>query len=102
MTFPGHIHLLFGTYQGYIGCLGWYALFGRKVPGHNHFLDMSRVILGAWFGMHCMIVTFPGHTHLLFGYVKGYIRCLVWYALFDCDAYLKLIIKSHSNPAICI
>ena len=101
MTFSGHTHLLFWTYQDYIGCLGWYALYYRKVPGHTHFLDISRAILGA-FGMHCMIVTFPGHAHLLFEYVKGYIRCLVLYALYDNDAYLKLIIKSHSNPAICI
>ena len=29
------------------------------------------VILGAWVGMHFMIVTFPGHTNLLFGTCHG-------------------------------
>ena len=33
VTFPGHTHLLVGTYQGDIGCLGWYALFDSGVSG---------------------------------------------------------------------
>ena len=36
LMFLGHTHLLFGTYQGNIGCL---------------------------VGMQCMIVAFPSHTH---------------------------------------
>ena len=38
-----------------------------------------RVILGAWVGMRCMIVTLTGHTHLLFGTYQGYIcmHCMI-------------------------
>ena len=43
------------------------------------------VITRALVGMHCMILMFPGHTHLLFGTLQGYIGCLSWYAVYHCD-----------------
>ena len=60
VTFPSHTHLPFETCQGYIGCLGWYALYNCEVSWHTHYLGRVRVISGAWDGMHCIIVKFPG------------------------------------------
>ena len=50
----------------------------------TYYLGPVRVISGAWDGMHCMIVAFPGHAHLLFGTYQGYNGCLSWYAMYDC------------------
>ena len=69
-TFPGHTHLLFGTYWGYIGCLGWYVLYDCGVSCHTHYLGPFRVIFGAWVGMQCLILTFPGQITYYLGPVK--------------------------------
>ena len=86
MTFPGHTHELFGTYQGYIGCFSWYALYDCDVSwSYSHIsFDLSGYI-GYRIGMHCMTLTFLGYTHILFGSCQRHIGCLVWYILYDCE-----------------
>ena len=68
VAFPRHTHLLFGTCHGYMYI--WYLSGLYWVPGLvcsvwslrfldilTYFLDISMVVLGACFGIHCIIVT---------------------------------------------
>ena len=81
VTFSGHTHLLVGTYQGYIGCLGWYALYICDVSWSYSLTiwDLS----GLYWVLGSRDVSWP--YSLTFWTYQDYFGCLGCYALYDCD-----------------